>query len=252
MYCKFCNNEIPDEAVFCPNCGTPVEDMLEETGVLTEPSAATDNVEKNNFNAQMNANVYSEVNKQNYEKADTDTMKVPEAYVNPQFQNAQSSFQNNQYYAPPQYEKQAGWQNQGAFVNNQTEYNNATVEKPNIVNCYKKFWKNYTNFSGRSRRSEYWYVVLVNVIISLVLSPLCAIPYIGALFAACVSIYSIAIIVPTLALIVRRLHDIGKDWYYIFIGLIPIAGAIILLVWYCQDSQPGANQFGENPKGIQM
>ena len=126
--------------------------------------------------------------------------------------------------------------------NNQVEYSNI-IEKPSFKDCYIKFWKNYTNFSGRARRSEYWYVVLANVLISLVT----IIPYVGQ---TVVALYMIAILVPTLALMVRRLHDLGKDWYYIFLLLIPLVGQIIMLVWFCTDSQVGANEFGENPKGV--
>lgn len=126
--------------------------------------------------------------------------------------------------------------------NNQVEYPNI-IEKPSFKDSYIKFWKNYTNFSGRARRSEYWYVVLANILISLVT----IIPYVGQVVGA---LYMIAILVPTLALMVRRLHDLGKDWYYIFLLLIPLVGQIIMLVWFCTDSQVGANEFGENPKGV--
>lgn len=119
----------------------------------------------------------------------------------------------------------------------------SAVEKPTIINCYNKFWKNYTNFSGRARRSEYWFVVLANFLIAFIN----VIPYVGQ---GVYSLYTLAILVPVLSLMVRRLHDIGKEWYYIFFGLIPIAGAIILIVWFCQDSQPGPNKFGPNPKGV--
>ena len=73
------------------------------------------------------------------------------------------------------------------------------------------------------------------------------IPYVGQGIGG---LYTIAVLVPTLALMVRRLHDLGKDWYYIFFALIPLAGQIILLVWFCTDSQAGENEFGKNPKGI--
>ena len=63
-------------------------------------------------------------------------------------------------------------------------------------------------------------------------------------------IYSLAVVIPSLAVNVRRLHDIGKSGWYYFIWLIPpfIVGAIILFVWYCKDSQPGENKYGANPK----
>lgn len=103
------------------------------------------------------------------------------------------------------------------------------------------FFKNYTNFSGRSTRSEYWWFVLFNVligiaiiIIGVIAEPLSYIGY----------IWELAILVPSLALAIRRLHDIGKSGWWLLIGLIPLVGAIILLVFYCQSSD-GSNQWGE-------
>lgn len=269
MYCKFCNSVIPDEAVFCPNCGTPVDDMLEETGVLSENDSSSDYSDKYS-NIQLTPNANNGENAENINDKNPIPADVPDAYVNPQYQNSQphnqsvqmqyqsAQYQNGQYYTPPNTnsndysynnaKQQEGWQ-QNMPTENRVN-SNVNIERPNIINCYKKFWKNYLNFTDRSRRSEYWYVVLSNVIISIIISPLCAIPYIGTFFIGLVSLYSLATFIPSLALVIRRLHDIGKDWYYIFFILIPIAGAIILLVWYCQDSQPGTNKFGANPKGI--
>ena len=62
-------------------------------------------------------------------------------------------------------------------------------------------------------------------------------------------VYALAIFIPSIAVCVRRLHDIGKSGWYYFIGLIPLVGGIILLVWFCTDSQLGENQWGANPKG---
>lgn len=145
-------------------------------------------------------------------------------------------------YAP---QNEAGWTNAygGNYASNMNYVPPEAVEKPTLTNCYNKFWKNYANFSGRSRRSEYWFVVLTNFLIAFIN----VIPYVGT---GVYSLYTLAVIVPMLALIVRRLHDIGREWYYIFFGLIPIAGFIILIVWMCQDSQPGSNKFGPNPKGV--
>lgn len=258
MYCKFCNSVIPDDAVFCPNCGTPVEDMLEETGVLTENNNTSDYYGNHStIPAESDQKIVNNV--ENISERNSIQENVPEAYVNPQYQNSHNQYQNIQQNSfsntnindlASENKYQNDWKQQTSATASQENYNYTNISKPNIINCYKKFWKNYTNFSGRSRRSEYWYVVLSNIIISIVLSPLCAIPYVGAIFIGLLSLYNLAIFIPSLALVVRRLHDIGKEWYYIFFALIPIAGAIILLVWYCQDSQPGPNNFGANPKGI--
>ena len=105
----------------------------------------------------------------------------------------------------------------------------------------------YATFSGRARRSEYWYFVLFNIIVAVVIGIITAIiPVVGAVLNV---LWSLAIIVPTLALVWRRLHDIGKSGAWFFIGLIPLVGEIILLVFFCTDSQPGTNQYGPNPKG---
>lgn len=113
--------------------------------------------------------------------------------------------------------------------------------KPSVgfVDAIKLFFSNYTNFSGRSRRSEYWYASLFNFLVSLVLSFI-PIPYLS-------SIWSLAVLIPGISLCVRRLHDVGKSgWWYLF-NFLPIAGQIVLLVKFCTDSTP-ANQWGPNPK----
>jgi uncharacterized membrane protein YhaH (DUF805 family) len=63
-------------------------------------------------------------------------------------------------------------------------------------------------------------------------------------------VYSLAIFIPSLAVCVRRLHDIGRSGWWYLIGLIPVIGWILLIVWFCTDSQPGANKWGPNPKGF--
>lgn len=119
----------------------------------------------------------------------------------------------------------------------------------------KKVFSNYANFNGRARRSEYWYWQLFTFVVSMALS------VVNGAFQAIfdsvtpvsilLPLWSVAIIIPNLAVGVRRLHDIGKSGASILIALIPIVGSIILMfVWFVEDSQPGANQYGENPKGV--
>lgn len=112
-------------------------------------------------------------------------------------------------------------------------------------------FRNYATFSGRARRSEYWYFTLFNVLVMFVFSLLTAIVGDSA-FSSILKIlnglYSLAVIIPGLAVCWRRLHDIGKSGGYYFIVLVPIVGFILLIVWFCQDSQPGVNMYGPNPK----
>ena len=123
---------------------------------------------------------------------------------------------------------------------------------------YLKVWKQYADFSGRARRKEYWMFSLFNVIIIslLMLKMLMSIDaitggYGGVMQQLGISlyyVYTFAALIPSLAVCIRRLHDIGKSGWNILFGLIPLIGAIILIVWYCQDSQAGENQYGLNPK----
>lgn len=114
------------------------------------------------------------------------------------------------------------------------------------MNYYIDAFKNYVNFKGRARRKEYWMFVLFNFIVAIVLSIIDSL--IGITILS--TIYSLAVIIPSLALCFRRLHDIGKSGAWILLGLIPLVGEIILIVFFCTDSQAGENQYGPNPKGV--
>lgn len=113
-----------------------------------------------------------------------------------------------------------------------------------FTDAVKSVFSQYVGFKGRARRSEYWWFVLFNVIVAVVISLIARLTG----FTALSGIYSLAVLLPGLAVAVRRLHDIGKSgWFYLF-AFIPVVGAIILLVWFCKDSEPGANAYGPNPK----
>lgn len=113
------------------------------------------------------------------------------------------------------------------------------------MNWYLMALKKFATFSGRSRRKEYWMFFLFNIIFSGVAYALDSLISSGGIIAG---IYALAVLVPGLALSVRRLHDIGKGGGFIFINLIPLVGSIWYLILVCQDSNPGANTYGPNPK----
>ncbi len=118
---------------------------------------------------------------------------------------------------------------------------------------YLMVWKRYAQFSGRSRRKELWMFALFNTIICTVLyvgGMMMAMrgSSLGTIFFALYGIYALAVLVPSLAVEVRRLHDIGKSGWWLLIAFVPIVGAILLLVWFVSDGQPGDNQYGPNPK----
>lgn len=114
------------------------------------------------------------------------------------------------------------------------------------MNWYLAVLKNYVGFSGRARRKEYWMFALFNVIITIVLIIVDA-----AINTSLLSIlYSLAVLLPALAVGFRRLHDTGRSAWWLLIGLIPLIGAIVLIVFMASDSQPDTNKYGPNPKAI--
>lgn len=114
-----------------------------------------------------------------------------------------------------------------------------------MVEAYKKFFKNYANFSGRSSRSDYWYVFLANTLIGFVLGFIGGlIPELNGLMSTLSTLYSLAVLIPGIAIVVRRLHDVNKSGWFYFIALIPLVGFIILLVFLCTDSVNENNRYG--------
>lgn len=121
------------------------------------------------------------------------------------------------------------------------------------MNWYLEVLKKYAVFNGRARRKEYWYYTLFNLIISVVLAVIDSVTGgfstttgIGLLGG----IYGLAVLIPSLAVLVRRLHDTERSGWWLLIALIPIIGPLVLLVFLVQDSKPGQNQYGENPKEV--
>ncbi len=110
-----------------------------------------------------------------------------------------------------------------------------------IKTCFKK----YATFSGRARRSEYWFWWLFATIVSSV-----AVAIQGQDSSALSGIVGLVFLIPNLAVGVRRMHDVGKSGWYLLMSLIPFVGWILVIVKLCTDSEPGTNMYGENPKGV--
>jgi len=120
------------------------------------------------------------------------------------------------------------------------------------MNWYLEVLKKYAVFSGRARRKEYWMFFLFNIIIGLVLGLIEGIVGIAPESDQSIlaNLYSLAVLIPGIAVSVRRLHDTDRIGWWLLIGLVPLIGAIVLLVFMVQDSKPGQNQYGENPKEV--
>ena len=99
--------------------------------------------------------------------------------------------------------------------------------------------KNYVGFEGRASRSEFWYFTLINFIIVVVLN------IIGILTLG--SLYALATLLPSIAVSIRRLHDIGKSGWWLLVGFIPVIGIFVLIYFYVQASEVNENRFGPMP-----
>ena len=123
------------------------------------------------------------------------------------------------------------------------------------MNSYVQVLKKYADFSGRARRKEYWLFVLFNIIISCVLT---VIDFMVGTYNQAVGIgvltgiYALAVVIPGIAVSVRRLHDTDRTGWWLLIVLVPIVGPIVLIVFMCIDGTPGTNRFGPSPKEVPL
>lgn len=119
------------------------------------------------------------------------------------------------------------------------------------MNWYLEVLKKYAEFNGRAGRQEYWFFLLFNILISAFLA---TIDYFTGTFnfeagvGLLSGIYSLAVLIPGIAVTVRRLHDIDRSGWWLLISLIPVVGGITLFIFMVLDSTPGNNEYGPNPK----
>ncbi|CBG91462.1 DUF805 domain-containing protein [Citrobacter rodentium] len=114
------------------------------------------------------------------------------------------------------------------------------------MNWYLDVLRQYSVFTGRARRKEYWMFVLINMIVSAIINVIQSVvgmdaPYISML-------YSLAVLLPSIAVAVRRLHDTERSGWWLLLSLIPIIGTIVIIVFLCQHGTAGSNRFGADPK----
>lgn len=118
---------------------------------------------------------------------------------------------------------------------------------------YLMVLQRYAEFDGRSRRMEYWMFALFNFIIGFVLGVIEGFAgiseMIGGFWGPLSAIYVLATLIPGLAVSVRRLHDTNKSGWWLLIVLIPLIGALVLLVFMLSEGDRGSNRFGPDPKG---
>jgi uncharacterized membrane protein YhaH (DUF805 family) len=115
----------------------------------------------------------------------------------------------------------------------------------NFVEAIQSGFSNYVNFSGRAQRSAYWwwflFVIIVDIVASLIDGML------GVQIVAALA--GLAMLLPSIAVGVRRLHDTDRSGWWLLIGLIPLIGAIVLIIFFVQKGTTGPNRFGPDPLG---
>ena len=214
MFCGKCGATLADGAAFCPACGAQQNAAPQQPAYQAAPQQT------------YQQPTYQPAPQQTYQQP-TYQPAPQQTYQQPTYQPApQQTYQQPQYgqpqygqpqYGQPQYGQPAP---QGVL---------ASPKHVGFMDAIKLFFQNYAKFDGRSTKSEYWWSVLFCFLIGLI--PV--VSYVAAL----------AVFVPSLAITVRRLHDTGKSWTYILMSLIPFAGAIILIIQLCKDSDYD-NQWG--------
>lgn len=137
---------------------------------------------------------------------------------------------------PPPHQQQ--WQQPNPGYT--TAPNGMRMRNLDMMEACKMYWQKYVDFEGRSRRAEYWWPTLLVFVICMLVG------WIDVLMW----IVSLATLIPSIAVGVRRLHDINKSGWYMLLYLIPIVGPIILIIWSCQEGTIGPNKYGEDPKYI--
>ena len=121
-----------------------------------------------------------------------------------------------------------------------------------FAEAIKSFWSNYATFKGRARRSEYWFIQLFLIITNVAVGAIDLVLMNGDVDRFIANggggivglVWIFVTIVPALAVLVRRLHDTGKSGWWVLMGFVPFAGAIVLFVFTVLDSTPGENKYG--------
>jgi uncharacterized membrane protein YhaH (DUF805 family) len=123
---------------------------------------------------------------------------------------------------------------------------NQSEENFNIIDWFVKGLKNYATFTGRARRKEFWFFVLAQFLIVFAASFIDTILFDTPSILYCIA--ALGLFIPSLAVAVRRLHDIGKSGWWYLIGLVPLIGFILLIIWFATETKQNNNEWGQPAK----
>lgn len=266
--CANCGKEIDEGAKFCTNCGAPVQHM--QAPAQAEPLVPQDSPSQNINNSDLfDSNVTGEsgsagsfgsalefgtsagTGNDNYGTAPdsgADTFGTS-AGAGSGFSGTSSDSAGAAYGS--------GTASYGAAPENAAVYTAGAagsytiVPKPSFMEAVTTCFKKYATFSGRARRSEYWYfalfIVICQALLSAIGNAIFGVPDDGGTNIL-QTIFNFAVLIPQISVFWRRMHDIGKKGTWFFLALIPVIGWIIVLIWECKDSEPGENEYGMSPK----
>lgn len=221
MFCKQCGNELKDGAMFCTNCGANQNATAAAPVQNTEPDS------------EKTIGIFGAM-----PITQPTPPAEPQVQQQPKAEPAVAPSQQTVYQASVQ--QPSAYQTPAQQNVSDSAVGKANNGKVGFGKAIALFFKNYVNFKGRASKSEYWWAFLFNAIVFVLLSLISSV--VPPLGGAC----SIALMIPGIALAVRRLHDIGKSGTYCLMGLIPIAGGIILFIQFLKSSD-GDNQWGPGP-----
>lgn len=122
------------------------------------------------------------------------------------------------------------------------------MKLPNFVEiALFEIIKKYAKFEGRANRPQYWYFVLTQFLAFFILELLCVIPFVNIIAGLALLVLGLGLIVPGIAVTVRRLHDTNRSGWWLLLYFVPFVGAIVILVFMCLEGTKGANKYGDEP-----
>lgn len=222
-FCENCGMKIADDAKFCENCGAPNMKAVSQYTSNNDSQAAGQTEQTNGY-----------------------------AYGQPEAGTTSSSYEGgNSSNAGNTYSTGNAYDSGNAFYTSPITPANGPLPMMGFTEAVQKCFSNYVNFSGRARRSEYWFftlfVIIVQLVLGLVGNMIFGAPENGGTNIL-QNLFSLAVFLPSTAVFWRRMHDIGRSGVWFLLNLIPCIGQIVLLVFECTDSQPGENMYGMSPK----
>ena len=249
--CANCGKEIDEGAKFCTNCGAPVQHMqapAQAEPLVPQDSLSQDINDSNSFDNNMTGETGAAGSFGSAPDSGSDTFGTS-AGTGSDYSGTSSDSAGTTYGS--------GTASYGTAPENAAVYAAGTagsftiVPKPSFIEAVTTCFKKYATFSGRARRSEYWYfalfIVICQALLSAIGNAILGVPDDGGTNIL-QTIFNFAVLIPQISVFWRRMHDIGKKGTWFFLALIPVIGWIIILIWECKDSEPGENEYGMSPK----